>query len=116
MLALHDRSLFREPVEAWPYGPIAPKIYHKFRKFGGNQITASRKDYRDHFDECELDIMEQVVNAYGDYTGLQLSSLTHKHGSPWDTTMTVLGPNAIISNDLIKLYYRSLVSARRPHR
>ncbi len=109
MLALYDRSLFREPVEAWRYGPVEPNVYNAFKKFGGNQITEPLKDYSDHFDEYELDVMKQVVDAYSDYTGLQLSGLTHKDGSPWDMTISMLGSRAIIPNDLIKQHYRGLL-------
>lgn len=109
MLALYDRSLFREPVEAWRYGPVEPNVYNAFKKFGGNQITEPLKDYSDHFDEYELDVMKQVVDAYSDCTGLQLSGLTHKGGSPWDMTISMLGSRTIIPNDLIKQHYRGLL-------
>ena len=112
MLALYDRSLFRESVEAWRYGPVEPNVYNAFKKFGGNQITEPLKDYSDHFDEYELDVMKQVVDAYSGYTGLQLSGLTHKGGSPWDTTISMLGSRAIIPNDLIKQHYRSLLPSQ----
>lgn len=113
MLALYGRSLFYESVEAWRYGPVEPNVYNAFKKFGGNQITEPLKDYSDHLDEYELDIMEQVVSVYSDYTGIQLSSLTHKNGSPWDTTIKMLGQKAIISNDLIKQHYRNLLSSSK---
>ena len=109
MLALHGLSLFCESVEAWRYGPVEPNVYNAFKKFGGNQITEPIKDYSDRFDEYELDIMEQVVGAYCDYTGIQLSGLTHQVGSPWDTTIKMLGYNSIIPNDLIRQYYRNLL-------
>ena len=112
MLALYDRSLFREPVEAWRYGPVEPNVYNAFKKFGGNQITEPLKDYRNRFDEYELDVMRQVVDAYSDYTGLQLSGLTHKADSPWYMTIRMLGSRAIIPNDLIKQHYRGLLSSQ----
>jgi len=58
MLAIYNRSLFREPVEAWKYGPVEPLVYNRFKKFGGNQITESVEDCSGYFDESELDIME----------------------------------------------------------
>ncbi len=111
MLAIYGRSLFRESVEAWKYGPVEPIVYKKFKKFGRNHIDGSFKDLSHCFDKDELDIMEQVVSIYGDYTGIQLSSLTHQPDSPWDTTVKILGHNSIIPNDLIKQHYRSLLKS-----
>jgi len=103
--------LFRESVEAWKYGPVEPRVYKKFKKFGRNHIDGSFKDFSHCFDKDELDIMEQVVTIYGDFTGIQLSSLTHQSGSPWAITVKILGQNSTIPNDLINQYYRDLLES-----
>jgi len=51
------------------------------------------------------------VDVYSDYTGIQLSGLTHQSGSPWATTIEMLGSNAVIPNDLIKKYYQDLLES-----
>jgi len=111
MLAIHGQSLFRASVEAWKYGPVEPLVYKKFKKFGRNHIDGSFKNFSHCFDKDELDIMEQVVAIYGDYTGIQLSSLTHQPDSPWATTVEILGENSAISSDLIKQHYRGLLES-----
>lgn len=112
MLALHDRSLFRESVEAWQYGPVEPRVYNTFKKFRGNQITEAVRDQSHRFDKKELDVMRQVVDAYVGYTGIQLSSLTHRKGSPWDIIQSSFGTKAVIPNDLIKQHYLDLLGTR----
>ena len=31
-LALYDRPLIEQPIEAWRYGPVIPDVYHSFKK------------------------------------------------------------------------------------
>ena len=108
MLAIFDLELFREPIKAGIHGPIELKVYKKFKKFGCNHIDRSFKNLSHCFDKDELDVLSQVIAIYGDYNGFQLSNITHKTGTPWSTTISMFGSNAIIPNDLIKQYYYDL--------
>ncbi len=38
----HRQQLFEEDFEAWQFGPVVPKIYHEFKRYGSMPIT---KDY-----------------------------------------------------------------------
>ena len=38
-LALLDKPLFSEPIEAWQYGPVVPSVYHEFKHFRDQPIT-----------------------------------------------------------------------------
>ncbi|MEM9215382.1 MAG: type II toxin-antitoxin system antitoxin SocA domain-containing protein [Cyanobacteria bacterium P01_F01_bin.150] len=33
-LALYDKALFPETIEAWTHGPVVPELYHRYEKFG----------------------------------------------------------------------------------
>ncbi len=33
-LAMLNKPLFEEPIEAWQYGPVVPTLYHAFKKYG----------------------------------------------------------------------------------
>ncbi|MCB0375635.1 MAG: DUF4065 domain-containing protein, partial [Sinomicrobium sp.] len=37
-LGITDNALIDENPEAWKYGPVIPRIYHEFKKFGKNPI------------------------------------------------------------------------------
>src|SRR5260370_7382775 len=37
-LGLTGDPLFREPIEAWEYGPVVPEIYHSVKMFGASPI------------------------------------------------------------------------------
>ena len=115
-----------EFVEAWQYGPVFPSLYHQFKRYGGNPITDFAEDTDFSYDEesgklhldseiPEVDqddqfacaLLDKVWEVYKDYTGYQLSSITHKKGSPWDKTQYPNEgfKNAHIPNGEIKNYY-----------
>ena len=37
-LALTDKPLIKDYVEAWTYGPVIPDLYHEFKKYGNRPI------------------------------------------------------------------------------
>ena len=112
MLGLYGRPLLNESVEAWTYGPVVPSVYHAYKGYRGNHISAEPIDNTDQFDALEQNIMEQVWNVYGNYSGIQLSTLTHGQGTPWAVTRDRFGIGSIISNDLIEHHYRRLAANR----
>jgi len=108
-LGISGKPLFNDTVEAWRYGPVVPDIYHKYKEFGHSPIVRRLKDLRDSFPPNSLAIMERVIKVYAKYDGLYLSTLTHKHNSPWDITMREKGENAPIPNSLIEKHYKSFI-------
>ena len=110
-LGLLGRPLFPDPVEAWRYGPVVPPVYREYRHFGGGAIVcAVRQPAHGSFDRQEQSIVSQVLEKYGSFTGLELSALTHRPGSPWDITRKAGGVR--ISNDLIEQHYKQLAARR----
>jgi uncharacterized phage-associated protein len=110
MLGLYGRPLVSDGIEAWPYGPVIPKLYQAFKHYGGNFINQCPSTEPGGFTHEEQSVMRQVWAAYRTFTGLQLSALTHKPGSPWAITRSKHRINGLpISNDLIEQYYRELV-------
>lgn len=108
MLGLYGRPLVDEPVAAWRYGPVFPSLYQVVRDYRSQPVD-DVPTYRGapvEFDETEKSVMDQVADIYGRYTGIQLSAMTHEHGTPWDQAWQSSGRNTTISNDLIEHFYR----------
>ena len=80
-------------------------VYSKYKRFGASPISDDVQDQGGSFDEYALNVMEQVVEVYGDYNGLMLSSLCHQPGSSWEITIKETGENSVIQNDLIEYHY-----------
>lgn len=103
-----------EQVEAWRYGPVLPTLYGAMKAYGSKPVV----DYlRLPFfaegprtltaDQTEL--VRWVQHRYRDYSGLQLSAMTHAAGTPWSITMTTQGQNAIIAPELIQEHYGAII-------
>ena len=91
-LANLETILINEYAEAWKYGPVFPTIFHEFKTARPiremakryNPDTQSLEFWSSNFKQEEREIMSQVNEKYGKYSGEQLSSITHELGSPWD--------------------------------
>jgi uncharacterized phage-associated protein len=108
MLGLYNRSLFKQPVLAWLYGPVVSDIYHGLRKYRASGVDKKMGVEDETFDEYEDDLISQVYKKYGCLSGIRLSQLTHAPGTPWHEIWHGSGRNSIIPNDLIKEHYAEM--------
>lgn len=111
MLGLHGRPLIRDEVQAWQYGPVIPKLYNTLKSYRSHPVTRPLKSLEAHgegFDALQLDVIGQVFDLYGGYSGPDLSRITHAEGTPWTKTYAARAFGREISNDLIEDHYRKL--------
>ena len=111
MLGLYHSPLSAQPVEAWRYGPVIPDVYHGLKRYGSRSILSVRNFADEAFDELEDDLIRQVSKAYGGFTGVQLSQLTHAVGTPWYRVWSEKGRNSIIPNGLIEEHFAELANS-----
>jgi len=45
-LALADKPLINEKVEAWQYGPVVGSLYREFKKYGNEGITSPAVEFK----------------------------------------------------------------------
>ena len=115
-LALNHDGLFREPVRAFQWGPVIPDLYNAVKHYGSSPILKKiplrtgelQIDLRDK-DSSATQLIEMVWKKYGSFSAAQLSTITHRPGTPWSQVWndTEFG---VIPNDLIRYHYTSLVS------
>lgn len=135
-LALTNKSLLTESVQAWKFGPVIPTLYADFKYFGNQAIKEKARDLRDkdpsdgyHLEmfEPSLDdypagddlevakaILNRIYDVYGKYDGLQLSDMTHREGTPWQVVHQGypkgLPQRVRIPEDVIKQCFRELLN------
>jgi hypothetical protein len=115
MLGLHNRPLVTDPIEAWKFGPVIPRLYRSVKAYGGSEVTMPLKPVSHSepaLDPDEEDIVRQTFDIYGHLSGVRLSALTHKQGTPWAQTWTAGSWAAQIPDDLIAEHYSQLAHAR----
>jgi len=81
--------------KVWKFGPVSeelfidlssePKLLEKFinRDSRGDFIVSKVKFSEDEFSENDIELMDFVVEKYGNKTAKELISYTHRVNSPW---------------------------------
>jgi uncharacterized phage-associated protein len=114
-LAILQKPLIKQNAQAWRFGPVIPDLYHALRPFGSGVVTEPINLIpNEQLSETDRALVANVLNAYGRFSGTQLSTMTHKEGTPW---REVYQPNAFFHNDvipdlLIKQHYLKLLNER----
>jgi len=127
--AILKRPIFAETIEAWPYGPVVPNVYHAFKHYGRSPILGYDRDLdiQDQATEAEgtyaveygivrkrppvfpedadvCTVLDWVWRRYAPYTAASLSRMTHREGSPWSQAMERSG-GGCIPHEVIHDYY-----------
>lgn len=124
-LCKYQRTMFREDVVAYPYGPVVESVYQEFKKYGADDIEVE-ENYSYKISEKKLpplfmkilssehgmeilDSAFRVILKFKTTTASELVELTHSPESPW--TMTYEGPytNRVITDETIINYHKNEV-------
>lgn len=108
VLGLLDQSLIEDDVEAWKYGPVIRKIYSSLPA-GTTKVSTIGNGVAAPLQGDVQAVVDDVFQKYGSLSGVWLSSLTHREGTPWDLTWKRFGKNSIIPRELIQTHYRKII-------
>lgn len=84
-MAFMSKPLIDEDFYKWNFGPVIPEIYNVFKENGGEPILCTSSKGKLIEDNSTLDFLNWIWSVYGDYTGIELSNLSHNE-SPWKET------------------------------
>lgn len=110
-LALLDQPLFPEEFQAWRNGPVCYELFVGHR--GNFSVSSWPQGDPSNIGKRERIVLDAMLSNFGALTGLQLSDLTHKKGTPWavvrDQAGTTQGgaSNEVISQNSIQSYFKS---------
>ena len=117
-LVFFGKPAINSHFRAWRYGPVEEFLYHTFKRYGGDPITDYARDWNGGENRALsvkgsvtefYKVFDFVIKHYMPWSALQLSTMAHQRGTPWDITYRKQGENAPIANDLITKHFRSLV-------
>jgi uncharacterized phage-associated protein len=86
-LMYNGKNLFAEDFKAWPYGPVVEKIYNRYKKYGSNPIITEKISDLSGIIEDDEEVLQYVIEEYGDISAWKLSMLTHEPNTPWSNTV-----------------------------
>lgn len=129
-LALTDRPLISDPIEAWEWGPVIPALYHEFKRFGNGPITEKAHESSLHNLKLRVfiptlensgsgtersiaqAIVERIWDDYSAFSAARLSNATHEAGTPWADVYEPGKRHIRIPDPIIKKYFEGLVNAK----
>ena len=84
-LALYDQRLTNEHPQAWPYGPVFPTVRNRLLKrdlssIGLQDVSPQIPAEDKRFEQ----VVNLVLNSFGDKNATTLTLWSHQSGSPWD--------------------------------
>lgn len=117
-LAINGEPLIEDRVEAWDGGPVFRIIWNHFRDLGRNGKNGllaawKGKPFKADLSDSEKAIIHRVWKRYGEYSGRELSEMTHQEGTPWSNTYFGKGRNRALDEDDIKQHFTELAIAGR---
>lgn len=99
----NGKQLFKEEIEAWKYGPVCPRLYEEFKRYGADAIpNVIQED--NVFNEKQKRILNLVWQVYGKYNSVDLMERTHLE-EPWLESFDPLNPSKEIPFENIYAYF-----------
>lgn len=116
-LALHDKKIFDDKIEAWIHGPAIKTVYLEYQKFGASPIAKEISgDVVNKISEEAIKIIDDVWQLYSKYEANYLEFLTHSE-EPWQKARNGLEPHISSENEItlesMRDFYRNLMSKKK---
>ena len=84
--AMNGKQLIKEECQAWQHGPVYPKVYNQYKKFGYKPIDtgiySSHGCMQSLLSEDEIKAIELVLHTFGLYSSKTLERISHSQ-QPW---------------------------------
>lgn len=116
MLGIHHRPLIKQNFKAWEFGPIVPVLFHALKHYGARPVQSEISAFGiPDYDDDQTDIVNQVLDKYGELSAARLMLLSHLPGTPWHQTYHGRWARfkSTIPNSLIEEYHERIANRRR---
>ena len=81
-LAMFDRELTHEVIEAWDHGPVFPSLWERLKHKGWNDLAVDERCDATPLDPEISGLLDDVYQAYGGYSLPELEKKI-KQDTPW---------------------------------
>lgn len=102
-LAVHDRPIFPECIEAWRHGPVVPELYHSNKNLGAGALPKPENLDFSVYSEEARNLMDEVYSVFGQFSAWKLANMTHEE-EPWREAAECGGE---ISHDSLKAFFKA---------
>ena len=103
-LALFDKPLFAEEIEAWKHGSVVRALRLTFGNFEAYGIPPPGEIDFDIYSKNQKELIYKVYSFYGEHTAAYLRNLTHTH-SIW--CEAIIRQNKIITKEEMCKFFKT---------
>lgn len=105
-LALYDKPLFKEEIEAWEHGPVVRELHTEFSGYGSLPIFLPYEINYDLYSFKIKQLIYKVYSIYGEHSSSYLYKLTHSH-IIWQEAIKSV--NKVIIKEKIRRFFKDYV-------
>jgi len=102
--------LVKGHFQAWDYGPVHPKLYHRLKRFGSSSIDQSAlrnvKDLKIDLHRDMINILKEAFEHFPPGSGPKLVAITHWEKGAWAKNYICGMKDLVISHDDILEEYK----------
>lgn len=102
-LVRNNKRIFRNLILAWKHGPVVRSVYNQYKHSGKKHLHCSHEAIVDSLTKKDVQVIEDTLETFKNYTGGQLTDITHKH-RPWKDVFEE-DKNKQITPKRLKEYY-----------
>ena len=103
-LAIHNKPLFKEDIQAWPHGPVIPKLYDKYKSYGSGALPTTNLNIDfSKYSSNTIELLDEIYDMYGQFSAWKLRNMTHEE-MPWLSTFENGKSNKITHKKLTEYF------------
>jgi uncharacterized phage-associated protein len=110
-LALRNKPMFNERIEAWAHGPVVRDVYSILASFGDRPILLGNLGLPENLTQEEMGFIQNVWDSYKKFSASSLREMSHKE-SPWLEARKDCGPadrcENEITQDAMKIFFTKI--------
>lgn len=109
-LALRNKAMFHNKLEAWDYGVVCPDLYRVYGKYNFREVIPQSKEESLLFNDDDRDLLIAVWSKYGSLDTDRLRFMAANE-LPWKNAWSNMkkGKGRIITNEELQFYFQSLL-------
>ena len=104
----NDKPMFTDTLYAWDHGPVVKGVYNAHKSSGRGKIVCEDEYRHIPLSLEDTQVLEDVLETFKGYTGVQLRNMTHKH-LPWKEAYEKK-KSGVISPAAVKEYYTGVLA------
>ena len=104
-LAVYDKPLFNEHIEAWDHGPVAPDLYQDFVSYESDPLPAAEESQAAApFTSEQISLLDDGYEVFGQFSAWKLRQMTHS-----EPTWEKAHPSGVITHAAMEKYFKTQI-------